>query len=82
MTQDTRTIRALKARRWTNLQRMNYALFALVVVHEYFYGALLRMTSPFSLVLILAVIAVLIGQARGIRLWRHKQTDRGGESRG
>jgi len=36
----------LKATRWKRLQRLNYALFALVVLHAFFYGALLRMTSP------------------------------------
>jgi methionine sulfoxide reductase heme-binding subunit len=64
-----RSLRELKAKRWKNLQRTNYALFALVVLHAFFYGAFLRTTSPFTLVLIGTVIAVLIGQAVGIRLW-------------
>ncbi|HEV2779731.1 MAG TPA: hypothetical protein VGX25_10050 [Actinophytocola sp.] len=65
-----RSLRELKATRWKNLQRLNYALFALVALHAFFYGALLRMTSPFTVLLIGIVLAVLIGQAVGIGLWR------------
>ena len=66
-------LRKLKAKRWKTLQRFNYVLFALVVLHAFFYGALLRVTSPYTLLLILTVIAVLVGQAIGIRLWRKRQ---------
>ena len=74
-----RSLRELKAKRWKNLQRTNYFLFALVVLHAFFYGALLRMTSPFTLLLILAVLTVLIGQAVGIRLYRRRHAQRPGE---
>jgi methionine sulfoxide reductase heme-binding subunit len=67
-----RSLRELKATRWKNLQRLNYALFALVGLHAFFYGALLRVTSPFTLVLIVTVIAVFAGQTVGIWLWRRK----------
>jgi sulfoxide reductase heme-binding subunit YedZ len=67
-----RSLRELKAKRWKNLQRTNYALFALVVLHAFFYGALLRTTSPFTLLLIGTVIAVLVGQAVGILLYRRR----------
>ena len=63
-------LRKLKAGLWKWLQRLNYALFALVILHAFFYGALLRMTSPFTLLLGLSVIAVFVGQAVGIWLWR------------
>ncbi len=63
-------LRILKARLWKWLQRLNYALIVLVVLHAFFYGAFLRMTSPFTLLLILSVIAVLVGQAVGVWLWR------------
>lgn len=66
------SLRELKARRWKSLQRLNYALFALVVLHAFFYGALLRMTSPFTLLLFFIVIAVFVGQAVGIWLWRRR----------
>lgn len=67
-----RSLRELKARSWKSLQRLNYTLFALVVLHAVFYGALTRMRSPFTLLLIVTVIAVLLGQAMGIWLWRRR----------
>jgi sulfoxide reductase heme-binding subunit YedZ len=66
-------LRKLKARRWKNLQRLNYALFALVIAHAIFYGALLRVTSISTLLLGLTVIAVFAGQAMGIWLWRRRR---------
>jgi sulfoxide reductase heme-binding subunit YedZ len=65
-------LRKLKAGRWKWLQRLNYALFALVVAHAFFYGALLRLTSPFTLLLGLSVIAVFVGQAAGVWLWKRR----------
>lgn len=65
-------LRKLKAGPWKWIQRLNYALFALVIAHAFFYGALLRMTSPFTLLLGLSLIAVFVGQAVGIWLWRRK----------
>jgi methionine sulfoxide reductase heme-binding subunit len=67
-----RSMRELKATSWKNLQRLNYTLFALVVAHAIFYGALRRMTSPFTLLLFFTIIAVLVGQAVGIWLWRRR----------
>jgi sulfoxide reductase heme-binding subunit YedZ len=66
-------LRELKAETWKDLQRLNYALFSLVILHAIFYGALLRMTSPFTLLLILTVIAVVVGQAAGVWLWRRRK---------
>jgi methionine sulfoxide reductase heme-binding subunit len=63
-------LRKLKAGPWKTLQRLNYALFALVIAHAFFYGALLRATSPYTLLLLLGVCAVFVGQAMGVRLWR------------
>jgi DMSO/TMAO reductase YedYZ heme-binding membrane subunit len=65
-----RYLRELKSRRWKELQRLNYTLFGLVVLHAVYYGALRQTTSPFARVLIVTVITVLIGQAAGIWLWR------------
>ena len=67
-------LRKLKARRWKNLQRMNYALFALVIVHAIFYGALLRITSIPTILLGIIVSMVFIGQIVGIWLWRHRHS--------
>jgi methionine sulfoxide reductase heme-binding subunit len=63
-------LRKLKARRWKNLQRLNYGLFALVIAHAILYGALLRVTSISTILLGLIVILVFIGQLVGIWLWR------------
>jgi DMSO/TMAO reductase YedYZ heme-binding membrane subunit len=71
-----RSIRELKAERWKNLQRLNYTLFALVVLHAVFYGALSRPASPFTLLLISTVIAVFVGQAVGIWLHRRRRRNR------
>jgi methionine sulfoxide reductase heme-binding subunit len=65
------SVRELKGRRWKGLQRLNYGLFALVVLHAVFYGAL-GMTSPFTPLFIFTVLAVLFGQATGIWLWRRR----------
>ena len=65
-------LRKLKARPWKWLQRLSYVLFALVILHAFFYGALLRMTSPFTLLLGLSVLAVLVGQGMGVWLWRRR----------
>jgi DMSO/TMAO reductase YedYZ heme-binding membrane subunit len=65
-------LRKLKAGPWKWLQRLNYALFALVILHAFFYGALLRTTSPFTFLLLISLIAVFVGQAVGVWLWRRK----------
>jgi DMSO/TMAO reductase YedYZ heme-binding membrane subunit len=65
-------LRQFKAGRWKWLQRLNYALFVLVLLHAFFYGALLRMSSPFTLLLILIVLAVIAGQTVGIWRWRRR----------
>lgn len=72
-------LRKLKARTWKRLQRLNYALFVLVTLHAFFYGAVLRTASPFTLLLLLIVITVFVGQAAGVCLWRrrHARTKQG-----
>jgi sulfoxide reductase heme-binding subunit YedZ len=67
-----RSMRELKARRWKNLQRLNYGLFVLVVLHAFFYGALPSTRSSLSVLLAVTVISVVLGQAVGIWLWRHR----------
>jgi DMSO/TMAO reductase YedYZ heme-binding membrane subunit len=63
-------MRELKAPKWKSLQRLNYTLFTLVVVHAIFYGALRRRTSPYTRVLIVTTIVVGVAQAVGVWLWR------------
>jgi sulfoxide reductase heme-binding subunit YedZ len=73
-------LRKLKARNWKRLQRLNYALFALVIVHAFFYGALLRETSPYTILLGLTVIAVVVGQTAGVWLFRRRYSRRPAKS--
>jgi methionine sulfoxide reductase heme-binding subunit len=65
-------LRKLKAKKWKRLQRLNYALFALVVAHAFFYGPLVRPTSPYTILLGVGVMAVLVGQVAGIWLFRRR----------
>ncbi len=67
----------LKARSWKRLQRLNYVFFALVIVHAFFYGAVLRTDSPYTLLLLLTVIAVVVGQGIGVWLYRRRDPRRG-----
>jgi methionine sulfoxide reductase heme-binding subunit len=67
-----RYLRELKSSRWKDLQRLNYTLFGLVVLHAVYYGALRRMSSPFTRLLLVTVLAVVLGQAAGIWLWRRR----------
>jgi methionine sulfoxide reductase heme-binding subunit len=71
-----RSIRELRGTRWKDLQRLNYTLFALVVLHAVFYGALGRATSPLTLLLLFTVTAVLVGQAIGVWVWRRRRAER------
>jgi sulfoxide reductase heme-binding subunit YedZ len=65
-------LRKLRAGPWKRFQRLNYVLFGLVIAHAFYYGALSRLTSPFTLLLGLSVVAVFVGQAVGIWLWRRR----------
>lgn len=65
-------LRKLKAKRWKRLQRWNYLLAVLAAVHAVLYGALWRLTSPYTDLLIAAVAIVTVGQAVGVRLWRRR----------
>jgi sulfoxide reductase heme-binding subunit YedZ len=69
-------LRKLKAKNWKRLQRLNYALLALVILHAFFYGALVRTDSPYTLLLLLSVIAVVAGQLVGVGLYRRRYVRR------
>jgi sulfoxide reductase heme-binding subunit YedZ len=72
VTSNDAALRTLKAGPWKWLQRFNYALIALVVLHAFFYGAFLRMNSPFTQLLVLCTVLVIAGQALGMWLFRQK----------
>ena len=67
-------LRKLKAGPWKWLQRLNYALFALVIAHAVFYGALSRVASPSTVLLAVSVFVVVAGQLLGIRMWRRRHS--------
>jgi DMSO/TMAO reductase YedYZ heme-binding membrane subunit len=69
-------LRKLKARTWKNLQRLNYVLITLVIAHAFFYGVLLRTNSPYTVLLFVSVVAVLVGQTVGVWLWRQRHARR------
>ena len=73
-------LRKLKARRWKRIQRLNYAGFALVIAHAFFYVAVLRTDSPYTLLLLISLIAVLAGQAIGVWLYRRRFSRRKAEA--
>ena len=72
----TRAVRELGPRRWKSLQRLNYTVFALALLHAIFYGALRRPASPFAILLTSIVAAVMLGQLVGIWLWRRRRSYR------
>jgi sulfoxide reductase heme-binding subunit YedZ len=69
-------LRKLKARNWKRLQRLNYALFVLVVAHAFFYGAFVRSSSPYTLLLILSAITVFGAQTIGAMLYRRRHASK------
>jgi sulfoxide reductase heme-binding subunit YedZ len=73
-------LRKLKAKNWKRLQRLNYALFALVIAHAFFYGAGARTGSPYTLLLLLSVNAVFFAQAVGVWLYGRRRSRRTAES--
>jgi sulfoxide reductase heme-binding subunit YedZ len=73
-------LRKLKAGPWKALQRLNYALFALVFAHAFFYGALLRTMSPFTFLLAISVVTAFVGQIVGIWLWRRRYSRRAAQA--
>jgi DMSO/TMAO reductase YedYZ heme-binding membrane subunit len=72
----TGAVRELGPARWKALQRLNYTVFVLVILHAIFYGALRDAESAFAILLIGAVATVMLGQLVGIWLWRRTQAPR------
>lgn len=66
-------LRKLKAARWKRLQRANYLLAVLAVLHAVLYGAFWRLTSPYTVTLLASVVIVVVAQAMGVRRWRRRR---------
>jgi methionine sulfoxide reductase heme-binding subunit len=65
-------LRKLRSRGWKRVQRLNYALFALVFVHALGYGVLWRKDSAYTLMLGFIVAVVVAGQLVGVWLYRRR----------
>jgi methionine sulfoxide reductase heme-binding subunit len=66
VTSNDAALRRLKSDRWKGIQRLTYAFFVLVIAHAFFYGVGLRVESPFTVLLGLSILAVVMGQATGL----------------
>lgn len=64
------SVRLLRGKRWKAIQRLNYPLFALVVLHTWGYQYTIK--RPWIMVLLSVVVTglVVVGQWRGYRFYR------------
>lgn len=75
------SLRALGTKRWKALQRCNYALFALVVVHGVAYQAVENRQPPYIVLFGAMVVAVVVVQAAGFRHRRLHESSRSDPTR-
>jgi len=73
-TSTTRAVRELRPARWKSMQRLNYTVFGLLLLHATSYGALQRTSSPFTILLFCIAATVMLGQLMGIWLWRRRKS--------
>jgi sulfoxide reductase heme-binding subunit YedZ len=69
-------LRRLRGPRWKWLQRTNYLLFLLVVLHTFGYQLLIQREAPFVWLAVGLVATVLLAQAGGLLLYRARHTRR------
>jgi methionine sulfoxide reductase heme-binding subunit len=77
VTSNDLSLRKLKGKRWKILQRFNYALAGLVVVHTLAYQMVSRREEVFTTAVILLMVGVLLAQSVGLFLyhrWRLSHT--------
>jgi sulfoxide reductase heme-binding subunit YedZ len=72
------SLRILKATRWKSLQRWNYALFMLVVIHGIAYQVIETRGPSYVLLLAVLVVLTVVLQLAGYRERRGKPTSRTG----
>jgi sulfoxide reductase heme-binding subunit YedZ len=70
------SMRRLGARRWKSLHRLNYALFALVVIHGVLYQSLESRAVAVVAIFALVAMAVVTFQAAGFRATRARAAKR------
>ncbi|MBN9392535.1 MAG: ferric reductase-like transmembrane domain-containing protein [Chloroflexi bacterium] len=73
---NNRFLKALKGKKWKNLQRFNYLLFALVLGHTF--TQQLNNARGLWMVIgaLLVTVAVLVGQAIGFKIYRKREQER------
>lgn len=55
----------LKAKHWKNLQRLNYMLFLLIVIHGILYQIIEKRTATIVLIFVIIMLIPLVGQSTG-----------------
>jgi len=66
-------LQGLGRRRWKQLQRTNYALVLLVLVHTALFWSILARTRRIEILTVVAVGVVLVLQVRGIAVYRSRR---------
>jgi sulfoxide reductase heme-binding subunit YedZ len=69
------SLRRLGGRRWKSIQRWNYALFALVVIHGVVYQVLEQRTLPYPVLFGVMVAGVVVIQFAGFRQQRQRSSN-------
>ena len=70
LTSNTLMLRKLRGPRWKLLQRLNYALIGLVLIHTFVYQDISRREAPFETAVIIGTLFVIVVQAAGVILTR------------
>jgi methionine sulfoxide reductase heme-binding subunit len=76
VTSNDYSLKKLKGKSWKTLQRLNYFLGFLVVLHTLLYQQMSRRESFFTSITVLLILALLLLQALGIWLYRAKEDRR------
>ena len=63
-------LRRLGGKRWKNLQRLNYFLFGLIVLHTFGYHSVVNRESVFTFGVIACIGLVMVAQGAGIYFYR------------
>jgi methionine sulfoxide reductase heme-binding subunit len=73
VTSNDYSLKKLKGKRWKTLQRLNYLLAFLVILHTLLYQQMSRRESFFTSITVLLILALLLLQGLGMWLYRAKE---------
>lgn len=76
VTSNDYALRKLKGKRWKSLQRLNYLLAFLVILHTLLYQGISRRESVFTSITVFLILALLLIQTLGVWLYRAKEDQR------